>query len=143
MSTPAPPYKLSELSTPLTATQRTQIVKWCQIAAVSESLAGWHGSTLPANLADLPDDQLLVYYKAEAAIQGFNIPGVDLNPKNALSDAGIQSPLTSINQFLGGLTNPNLWLRISEFGIGAILVAVGLNAVLRPGRSISSAIPKV
>lgn len=41
------------------------------------------------------------------------------------------SPLAGIVDFLGRLADPHTWVRVGEFTIGAILLAVGANAMLK------------
>lgn len=47
--------------------------------------------------------------------------------------------------FLGRLTEAHTWVRVAEFVVGAILVAVGLNALLKQstGIDVAKAVPKV
>jgi hypothetical protein len=45
----------------------------------------------------------------------------------------IPNPLSSIVDFLRLLANPHTWIRVGEFAIGAILLAVGTNAALKQG----------
>lgn len=152
MSIPAPPIPLNGLSPPLTADQRNRIIAWCHLASVAEGIEGWSNSSLPANFDSLPDDQILAHYAAEVTIANLtNTGGFQINPITALKNSSVinpltgqdvHSPLASVEQFLGQLTNSNLWTRVAEFGIGGILLAVGLNAMLRPGQSLSSGVTK-
>lgn len=148
VSTPPPPFQLSELSTPLTAVQRQKIIAWCHAASVTEAMDGWSNSALPANFDSLPDDQLLGYYRLEAGIQQITMPGITLNPLkggslvNPATGQDVQNPIKSVEEFLTLLSNKNLWIRVAEFGLGGVFIAVGLNAVLRPGKSLSSGVAK-
>jgi len=45
----------------------------------------------------------------------------------------LPNPLAGIAAFLSTLTNPHLWVRVGEFAIGGILLAVGVNAMLKQG----------
>jgi len=42
------------------------------------------------------------------------------------------APLKDVTDFLKLLTSPNLWIRVGEFIVGAILLGVGLSAMLKP-----------
>lgn len=146
---PPPPFTSDQqLQTPLTASQRAAILQWLGPAEAYSIAHGWSGVSLPPNLASLTDDQLVGLYKLVYTTATFHIPGMTWNPVGAVQQAGISNPLTgqnfsnpltSIEGFLGALTNPHLWIRVAEFGIGAIILAVGVNAVLRPGQSLASA----
>jgi hypothetical protein len=41
--------------------------------------------------------------------------------------------------FLGDLTNPHTWLRVAEFVIGGVLIAVSLNAILKQSTGVDVA----
>lgn len=146
MSTPPkPPYGTHDIhvGTPLTAEQRATIVKWLPTAWAWQIANGWKFDTPPpSNLAALPDDQLINQYgMAYAAIQIHDTSGITLNPITAVQQSGLSvpNPIHSLEDFLNLLSNKNLWIRVAEFGIGGILLAVGVNAVLRPGQSLASA----
>lgn len=147
MPTPKPPYGPNDVSTPLTPDQRNTIVTWIPEAAAWAVANGWNGQPLPANYATLPDDQLLKLYGLYYAMVSLKIPGITLNPLkagslvNPFTGQDVQNPIVSLEQFLTLLTSKNLWLRVAEFSIGTLVLVVGLNAILRPGRPIS--IPKV
>lgn len=56
------------------------------------------------------------------------------DPGEAIPSSAIPGPnIGSALDFLRLLTNPHTWVRVAEFGIGAILLAVGANAMLRQG----------
>lgn len=41
------------------------------------------------------------------------------------------STAEGVNSFLGRLGNPNLWVRVAEVVVGVVLIAIGLNAMLK------------
>lgn len=152
-SLPSPPFTSDQqLQTPLTAEQRSRMIQWMVPAEAYSRAHGWTGDSLPANLSSLTDDQLIGYYKLIFTMATFHIEGMTWNPVTAVREGSIinpvtgqdfQNPLTTIEGFLTALVNPHLWIRVAEFGIGAIILAVGVNAVLRPGTSLSSSVSSV
>lgn len=44
--------------------------------------------------------------------------------------SNITNPVTDISHFLGALSNGSTWVRVAEFAIGGILIAVGVNKML-------------
>jgi hypothetical protein len=64
--------------------------------------------------------------QAQASASNRNVsqsgaPGVNVNFPS----------LGGINTFLGALSSPHTWLRVAEFIIGGVLIAVALNAILK------------
>lgn len=56
------------------------------------------------------------------------------DPGEAIPSSAIPGPnIGSALDFLRLLTNPHTWVRVGEFAIGAILLAVGANAMLKQG----------
>lgn len=47
--------------------------------------------------------------------------------------------LGSVTDFLNTLVQPNTWIRVAEFAIGALLVAIGVNALLKQGTGVDVA----
>lgn len=61
-----------------------------------------------------------------------HVPGT--GPDNGVhipSPSGIVQGVRSWGEFLGALTNPNTWIRVAEVGVGVILIAVGVAAMLK------------
>ena len=50
-----------------------------------------------------------------------------------------QTAVTDVTSFLGKLSDPHTWLRVAEFAIGAILITVGLNAILKQSTGVDVA----
>lgn len=70
-----------------------------------------------------------------------------IDPSIVPPTPGIPKGFSSVTDFLNTLASSNLWLRLAEFVIGGILLAVGANAlikqssgvdVVRTGRSIAT-----
>jgi len=51
------------------------------------------------------------------------------------------NPINGLNDFLRLVSSGSLWTRVAEFGVGAILIGVGLNAVFKgkPGTIVKGA----
>jgi hypothetical protein len=96
-------------------------ITWAQV----HSGFGWHGP-FPSKQAALN------YYSAnKAANPGWKAPaGIASNIKNSVTNNPVTNtvtaPFLSVGQFLSKLGNPNLWIRVGEFTIGAALLIVGL-----------------
>lgn len=53
----------------------------------------------------------------------------------------IPNPISGVTNFLNVLASKNLWIRVGEFLVGGILLAVGANAILKQsGVDVSKAI---
>jgi hypothetical protein len=137
------PFDANTLTVPLDAVTRAKVVAWTEVAQNNAHAHGWSNTT--ENVAAMSDDQLIGYYKLQVGIATFKIPGFTINPvtdirnsgvTNPLTGQSVSSPLTSVNQFLGNLSNPNTWVRVAEFLAGGLILTVALNAVLRNGKPI-------
>lgn len=53
--------------------------------------------------------------------------------------AGAVSAASAVPDFLGRLSNPHTWLRVAEVAVGVILLAVGLNALLKQSTGVDVA----
>lgn len=49
------------------------------------------------------------------------------------------SKLGNVTDFLNTLVQPNTWVRVAEFAIGALLLAIGVNALLKSGTGVDVA----
>jgi hypothetical protein len=61
------------------------------------------------------------------------LPG-NVDPFGAVTDAA-----SGIKTALGIFTNKNLWIRIAEFAVGAILLAIGANALISQSTGVNPA----
>lgn len=88
--------------------------------------AGWHKLNIPANATE-------AQAAAEAHKEFPNGKTPTTNVPTQLSNAAggvpgvsqVVGAATDINTFLSRLTSPNLWLRIGEFILGALLILSG------------------
>lgn len=68
-------------------------------------------------------------------------PGTPTPAGQAAIDAGSSaiSGVESVGDFLGKLSNPNLWIRVGEFAIGGILLGIAINGMLKnPGGKVGA-----
>lgn len=47
------------------------------------------------------------------------------------SAAAATSGITGVTDFVSRLGNPNLWIRVAEVVVGVVLIAIGLNSMLK------------
>lgn len=83
-------------------------------------------------------DQLVATY-AQA------LQGNKLDPGAANSGLDVQNPLTSVEGFLSDLTNGKTWVRVAEFLVGGVMLAIAISALVKgtTGVSPSGAAKKV
>lgn len=94
-----------------------------------------------AHLNSLSDVQLIEAYKGTYVLLNMKLPGIQgpvAAAKNALQD-------TSLGHFLGALSNGATWVRVAEFAVGGVLLAIGVNAFLKQsvGTDAGGAVKKV
>ena len=73
------------------------------------------------------------------------VPGTK-TPLNAANNTlnAATSAAGGTADFLARLSSPNTWVRVGEFVVGALLIGLGLNAILHnPAGKIAKAVPKV
>ena len=63
--------------------------------------------------------------------------------QSAPGDSGPSNPFTSITQFFHILTDKNVWIRIGEFTLGALLMTVGLAHLLGADSAIGKVAQKL
>jgi hypothetical protein len=153
----AGPFPLDSLHEPLSPAQRTTILAWFQTAAgkshTKKQLAQYI-DVHPQNL-NASDDRTIAFYIASgknshnenmdsAIITAYNnvLKGGDFTaPQPGDVHSEITNPISGVTDFLGMLTQKQLWIRVGEFAVGAILIAVAVKAALAPNASVTSAIP--
>lgn len=130
-----PPYPPGTLKAPLTADQKAAVLAY--LKPVMD-----HPGADPtfAVFSGYSDGGIINEYNFVAS-KGKVLTGDPGAVTPGVGPVSIPNPIHTVEQFISAITNPNLWLRVAEFGVGSILLAVGLNAVLRPGKSLP--IPKV
>lgn len=130
MALPVP----STLAPPLTPAVRAQIM--------AQTILWWaksKGTITHQTITGASDEQLIALYTAYYDINT-QIPGLQ-TPGKAIKDIQLPSALQSWDDVAKALGNKNTWIRVGEFAIGAILLAVAANAVFKP--NIANAIPAV
>lgn len=125
-----PPFDPKALAPPLTAAQVQTMFDWIQ-AVVSV-----HGGTLitAQQWEAEPDAEKISTYTAIYEFYGFTTTGIT-GPT-----AGIPNPLASVEQFLTILTEKQLWIRVAEFVVGGVVLAIGVTHLF--GGSVSGAARK-
>lgn len=83
------------------------------------------GST---NLDNLADCAAMYTLSVKQVTSAGAIPGADTT---AAVVGGAVSGVTDVADFLQALSNPTLWLRVGEFALGGVMIAIGLIVVLR------------
>lgn len=134
------PYNPANLRPPLTGVQKTAMLAFMvgsgyasradiettisDTAGANTSLAGYVSGTSGPPLAAKVDPEFINLYK-DATLGGH----LNANPQTSkeLNVPGI----SSVTDFLKLLTSGNLWIRVGEFAVGAILIAVGVNGMLK------------
>jgi len=91
---------------------------------------GWHELNVPDNATQAQAQAAANAIPGGATAQQPNASIGDLAknvPGQAAGKAGssVVGALTDVNSFLSRLTSPNLWLRIGEFVLGALLILSG------------------
>lgn len=156
---PSPPYPPNTLKVPLTKEERIRIVAYFRGLKYSDDVIWQHINPFEATIFDpsgsfpgnvlgstgliaqwittggLPADaKALDAYNAVASGGGLgsgagatdtkvNIPGL-----NTIKDAG-----EAAVKIVEALLNPNTWVRVGEFTVGAVLLAVGIGAMVKAG----------
>jgi hypothetical protein len=138
---PVPPIPSTDpsLVPPLSKALKTELATYMHAETIfdtgSAGSPGEVGANTVAFFMALPDKELIALYKLGARLQeqGDNstLPG-GANPPPVAADPGFPG-LSTLENFLGTLLNPRLWNRVGEVVVGGILVAVGVNAMVRAG----------
>lgn len=128
MTAPTPPYTVKTLpKAPLSPTIRQAMLAW--IASTSWGSGNGPYAGLPTNISD---SDLLVAYKA--GLQNL-VPGQDTtisgNPVLGPTVGAVSSATESVGSFLGKLSNGSTWVRVAEFAIGGIMLAIAINALVK------------
>lgn len=138
MATPAP-YPYNTLKGPLNAIQRAAV-----LAYIRQFFSQSVGGTAPSGGLTSPNWTDFTSYSDQSVINEYNsIVGNTPTPPGADPGAvtpgvgpvpGILNPLAGIvdtAHFLGLLTKQSTWIRVAEFAIGGLLLAIGANAALK------------
>lgn len=139
---PPPPYPYNTVHTPLSSVEKSVILAYLkQFWAVSA------GGTDPSGGLTSPTFPDFTNYSAQSIINAYNSivgntptpPGADpgtaqagIGPVGNLVP-GITNPFKSVTDFLNVLGKQETWIRVAEFAIGGLLLAIGINAMLRSG----------
>lgn len=121
----APPYDPSTLKAPLTTTQRAAILAWLQAYAAVLLATGQATGKFTDSTAT-PDAQLLKDYTTAASLHGFQTTGI-----TGPSVPSVPNPLSGVEAFLSDLENKSLWIRVAEFTVGGLLLAIGTYGVVK------------
>lgn len=146
------PFPLNSLKAPLTDAQAAALKTWArgQPSAENTSYKGtapnrvWHVDVLTYTDQDMIDwyndpqgtPIPSILHQAGGMITGQNpvnnaIVGAAPVPDTINAANNVVSAAESTGQFLGKLSNPNLWVRVAEFAVGGILLAVAAASVLK------------
>ncbi len=79
-----------------------------------------------------PNDQVTKSLAADVANNGFLNDSKEVIPPHIPSLG--QGIFGSVTDFLNTLGQKNTWTRVAEFAIGALLLAIGANALLKGGK---------
>lgn len=121
MANTPPPYDPSSLVPPLTSIQSVAMYNWSFANFLVYDALDEASGTFPSQTQwnALPDASKIQLYTDQYALWKL--------PNTGVTGPPVSDPLTSVTDFLKLLTNKNTWIRVGEFAIGGILLAVGIS----------------
>lgn len=121
----------------LTDTQKAAVVNW--IAQVWN----YYNATPPSGFQSDSDVNLLALLASTKTLYSTGEAPVANDPINstagAIAGAGVNAAnaITAPLDFLKLLANPELWVRVAEVAVGALLLGIGVNAFLKETTGIN------
>lgn len=124
-----PPYVPTTLSPPLTAAQRAAMISWMSLQTKANN-----GTFDAAGANAASDPDLITAYTTIYDFYKFKTAPIT-GPVAAV-EGSISNPFGPL---LSALTNSNTWIRVAEFVVGGILLAIGLSHALGVNGAIKNA----
>jgi hypothetical protein len=148
------PYPAGTLKPPLTHAQRVAIIGFFHKQGYDDAAIWPHIDPLAGTSLDpsfpnlgptyqiaqwiatggaLPDAKAIDAYNtvASGGFLGTGVTDTKINVPGAGVVSGIKDAGEAAVKIVSALLSPNTWIRIAEFGVGAILVGVGVSAMVK------------